>query len=100
MFSDEKIWRIRQGGKVRVWRRKGKRFDAKYTVPTVSKADGVMVWAAINGAGEVIIRRCPTTVDSKGYQGVLQSAMHFINPRYLTDFKFLPTPNLFSGPVA
>ena len=59
VFSDEKIWRIRQGGKVRVWRRRGMRFDAKYTTPTVSRVDGVMVWAAINGAGDVIIRKCP-----------------------------------------
>lgn len=84
VFSDEKIWRIRQGGKVRVWRRKGKRFDARYTVPTVAKAEGVMVWCAINGLGQVVVRRCPTTMDSKGYQEVLQSALHFIRPRFVT----------------
>ena len=81
VFSDEKIWRIRQGGKVRVWRRTGMRFNARYTVPTVAKAEGIMVWAAINSRGEVVIRRCPTTVDSMGYQSVLKSAKYFIAPR-------------------
>ena len=81
VFSDEKIWRTRKGGKVRVWRRRGKRYDAKFTVPTVAKAAGVMVWAAINGKGDVIVRRCPTSVDSAGYQDILKSALHFIRPR-------------------
>jgi transposase len=81
VFSDEKIWRIRKGGRVRVWRRKGKRFAAKYTVPTVAKAEGVMVWCAINSAGELVVRRCPTTVDSQGYQDILESAKKFIRSR-------------------
>ena len=81
VFGDENIWRIRQGGKVWVWRRRCKRFDAHYTVPTVSKAEGVMVWCAINGAGELVVRRCPTTVDSLGYQQILKSALKFIRPR-------------------
>jgi hypothetical protein len=67
---------------VRVWRRKGKRFDGRYTVPTVAKAEGVMVWAAINSDGEVVIRRCPTTVDSAGYQEILKSALSFIRRRF------------------
>lgn len=82
VFSDEKVWRMRPGGRVRVWRRRGKRYDAKYVVPTVARTEGVMVWAAINGKGDLIVKRCPTTVDSLGYQSILKSARHFIRGRF------------------
>ncbi len=81
VFSDEKIWRIRPGGRVRVFRRRGDRYNPKYTVKTVSKSVGVMVWCAINGRGDVLVRRCPEKVDAEAYQGILKSALTFIRPR-------------------
>lgn len=64
-----------------VWRRKGDRFKAGYTVPTVGQQDGIMVWAAMNGRGEVIVRKCPPKVNGLGYQAILKTAMRFIKPR-------------------
>jgi hypothetical protein len=78
VFSDEKIWRIRPGGKVRVWRRKGKRFDARYTTKTTQQSVGVMVWCAINSKGEICLRRCPELVNAAAYQSILGTALNFI----------------------
>lgn len=90
VWSDEKIWRVRQGGgRVRVFRRVGdNRFDPLYTIKTTGRAQGVMVWAAMNGDGDLIWRRCPDIMDSKAYIDVLKSAIHFIAPRYPFFFFF------------
>ena len=50
------------------WRRRGNRFKAKYTVPTAAKSEGVMVWAAMDATGKVIVRRCPKKVNAAAYQ--------------------------------
>jgi hypothetical protein len=50
-------------------------------MPSVAKSDGVMVWAAINGKGRVIVKRCPKVVDSRAYQGILKESIRFIRPR-------------------
>lgn len=81
VFSDEKKFRFRPGGVVKVWRRRGDRFKAKYTVPTVGQSDGVMVWAAMNSYGQVIVRQCPPKMNSTAYQAVLATALPFIKPR-------------------
>lgn len=81
VFSDEKIWRIRPGGRVRVFRRKGERYNPKYTQKTVGRSVGVMVWCAINSAGQVLIKRCPDTVDALAYQQILKESLPFIRPR-------------------
>ena len=62
----------------------GKRFDAKYSIPTTGMSLGVMVWCAINGKGELCLKRCPPRVDAVAYQGILQSAMGFIRPKATT----------------
>jgi hypothetical protein len=78
VFSDEKWWEIRPGSRVRVWRRKGQRCDPRYTVKTTAHPEKIMVWAAINGKGEVIVRLCADGVDAAEYQNVLGSALYFI----------------------
>ena len=73
VFSDEKIFRIRPGAvSVRCWRRKGEnRFKAKYTIPTTAKSEGIMVWAAMDSAGKVIVCRCPKKVNAAAYQACI-----------------------------
>lgn len=82
VFSDEKIWRIRPGGRVRVFRRRGDRYNPKYVQKTTAKSEGVMVWCAINGKGDVLVKRCPDRVDALAYQQMLKESLHFIRPRY------------------
>lgn len=84
VFSDEKMWRVRPGGKIRCWKPKNaSKFEAKYSLPSVAKSQGVMIWAAINGKGKVIIRRCPPKVNSAAYQDILATAMKFIRSRFV-----------------
>lgn len=79
IFSDEKIFRVRPGGTIRCWRRKSEsKYIAKYTVPTVQKAEGLMVWAAMNSKGRIVVRRCPPQVNAKAYQDILATALPFI----------------------
>ena len=60
ILSDEKIFRVRPGGVVRVWRLKGEnRFLPKYLVSSEQKPQGLMVWAAMKTDGSICIRRCP-----------------------------------------
>ena len=83
VFSDEKIWRIRPcTHHVRVWRKRGDRYDARYTVKTTARSVGVMVWVAINSSGEMMWKRCPDTVNALEYQNILSGALSFIRPRY------------------
>lgn len=85
VFSDEKIWRMRPcGQRVRVWRRRGDRYEARYCTKSTVKSMGVMVWCAINGNGDIIWKRCPDKVDAKAYQDILKSSLHFIRPRCTT----------------
>ena len=83
IFSDEKMVRVRPGGKIRCWMpRTAGRYTARYSIPSVAKAEGLMyVWSAINGRGEIILRRCPPKVNSVEYQTLLGSALPFIRPR-------------------
>lgn len=82
IFSDEKIWRIRPCSKnrVKVWRRRGDRYDAKYVAPTSSRSVGVMVWCAINGDGDMVWARCKDKVKAEDYQDVLKKHIKFIRP--------------------
>ena len=48
----------------------------------MQKPQGVMVWAAINGRGELIVRRCPPKVKARDYTNILNTALNFIKPRY------------------
>ena len=86
IFSDEKIFRVRPGAKVKYWVRKGaNRYLPKYIVNTEQKPQGVMVWAAMNSRGQICLRRCPPTVKAQDYCDILASAMTFIKPRYFSD---------------
>ena len=85
IFSDEKMFQVRPGGKIRGWMpRSAGRFASHYSIPSVAKPEGLMVWAAINGRGKLIVRRCPPKVNSVEYQRLLASSMTFIKPRYET----------------
>ena len=87
VFSDEKVFRLRLLKRVKCWRPKGTTgFEAKYRVPSVARVDGIMVWCAINGRGDLCLRRCPPVVDSKAYQDILESAKKFLNSRYIFAF--------------
>ena len=102
IFSDEKIFRVRPGGKIRFaskkfrfrfslnafrlrcWVQAGaSKYTARYTIRTVQKAEGLMVWAAMKSNGTIWLRRCPPKVDSAAYQSILGSALSFIRPRYV-----------------
>ena len=79
VFSDEKMFRFKPGDKVGVWRRRGEsRLRASYTVKTTTKSEGVMVWAAINSSGQVIVRQCPKKVKATDYQDILSESLSFI----------------------
>ena len=83
IFSDEKMWRMRPGGRIRCWRPKGaSKYLARYTIPAVAKSEGVMIWAAMNGNGDIIVRRCPKKINSMEYQRILQNSLQFIRHRY------------------
>ena len=43
IFSDQKIWRLRLGGRVRVWRKKGERYLPQYVQPTTQKSVGIIL---------------------------------------------------------
>ena len=84
IFSDEKIFRVRPGGTVKLWIPKtAKTFDARYTIPAVQKAEGLMIWAGMNGKGKLCLRRCPPKMRSTDYQSLLGSALSFIRPRFV-----------------
>lgn len=57
------------------------RYVAKYTIPSVQKAEGVMVWCAIKADGSICLRRCPPRVNAVAYRDILESAKAFIRPR-------------------
>jgi hypothetical protein len=79
VFSDEKMFRFRPGLQVGVWRRRGEsRLQAKYTVKTTQRSEGVMVWAAMNSSGQCIVKLCPKKVKSEQYQEILGDALGFI----------------------
>ena len=82
IFSDEKIFKVRPGGKVKYWKQINQsKFAAKYVIPQVQKAEGVMIWAAMNGKGNIVVKRCPPKVKSQDYQDILGQAATFIRPR-------------------
>lgn len=74
-----------------------KKFIPKYVVPTVSKSQGVMVWAAINGTGNILVKRCPPTVKGHDYCDILADSISFIRPRYTSFPAKRPSECLVSG---
>ena len=85
IFSDEKIFRCRPGAQIRCWRQvTEKKFLPNYVVPTTQKPQGVMVWAAMNGKGKLVVHRCPPKVKSGDYQAILGQYKRFICPRCVT----------------
>ncbi len=52
-------------------------------MPSVQKAESVMVWAAMKKNGAVCLRRCPPRMNAAAYQDILESAKAFIRPRYV-----------------
>ena len=95
VFSDEKIFRVRPGGQIRCWKQiSDKKFIAKYVIPQVQKAEGVIVWAAMNGHGQIVLKRCPPKVNSLAYQAILGQVTGFIRPRHAIGcFQRLPPPS-------
>jgi hypothetical protein len=61
----------------------------------LQKPQGLMVWAAINGRGQLILKRCPPKVKARDYQNILKSAKLFIKPRYKIHTKFVDPDSLF-----
>ena len=55
----------------------------RYVAQTVQKPQGLMVWAAINGHGQLVLRRCPLKVNAVEYQKIIDSTLRFVRPRYL-----------------
>ena len=58
------------------------KFEAHYRIPSIGKPDGLMVWAAMNGSGQLIVKRMPKIVHSAAYIATLESAKAFIQPKY------------------
>ena len=86
IFSDEKIFRVRPGARVKCWRMASEsKFLPKYIMPTVQKAEGLMVWAAMKSSGAISLRRCPPKLNAAGYQDILASAKPFIATRCDSD---------------
>ena len=82
IFTDEKMFRIRLCRKVAGWRPKSaSKFEARYQVATIGKAEGLMVWGAINGARQLILRRMPPIIDSIAYQQTFLESKGFLQPR-------------------
>lgn len=54
----------------------------RYVQPCVQKPESVMVWCAINGKGQLTLKRCPTRMKAKDYTSILASALSFIKPRF------------------
>jgi hypothetical protein len=51
VFSNEEMFRVHLCKKFSGWRpATGSKFEARYLIPSVGKAEGLMVWVAINGA--------------------------------------------------
>ena len=95
IFSDEKIFRVRPGARVRCWvAPNDSRFLPKYLTSSVQKPEGVMVWAAMKSSGAICLRRCPPKMNAAAYQGILASAKSFIKPRFVSS-NILAVFNLF-----
>lgn len=90
-FSDEKIFRARPGGLVRCWVQKGaNKYSAKYVTPVQQKPIGLMVWAAMDGKGNICLRRCPPKLNAVAYQDILATALSFIKKRCVQTCFLLP----------
>lgn len=83
IFSDEKVFKMRPGGRIKCWRHIGeKKIVAKYVQGVVQNSQGIMVWAAISGKGKLVFKRMPERVKSKEYQDTIRSVLNFVKPRY------------------
>jgi hypothetical protein len=78
VFSDEKMFRFKCGWRTGVWRKRGEQYKAQYCIKTTQKSKGIMVWAAMNSKGEVVVKLCPKKMSAAGYQEVLSDALGFI----------------------
>ena len=87
IWSDEKIFRVIPGGKIRCWKKINEsKYTARYCMPAVQKPLGVMVWAAMKRSGAICLRRCPPKVNSVEYQNILERSLRFVKPRLLPFF--------------
>lgn len=83
VFSDEKTFRLRPGGAIHRWLPKSANsFEAAYVTQVVQRPEGLMVWAAINGRGEICLKRCPRVMTAHDYQNILEASLGFIKTRY------------------
>lgn len=77
LFSDESTFRQYGSDKVVVRRPEGKRFEFRYTVPTVKHSVSVMVWGcfAAEGVGELYFLPERITMNAANYEMVLESCL-------------------------
>jgi hypothetical protein len=54
-----------------------------------------MVWAAMKGSGELIVKRMRAVVDSEEYKRTLLSAKDFLQPKYALRNAFAPKTAAF-----
>jgi hypothetical protein len=75
IFSDECRIEIFSTRRQFVRRPVGQRFNTKYTCKTVRHPFSILVWGFIKGDGSRMLVKCPTRLDSVGYQAVLKQGL-------------------------
>jgi hypothetical protein len=74
IFSDEsRFCQFSDGQKIKVWRRVGEEFDAKFIVPTVKMSPSVMVWGAIFYGGRSELCFIEGSIDKFVYVEILEA---------------------------
>ena len=76
IFSDEARIELYSRRRLYIRRPIGQRFRPRYTLKTVKfGGPSILVWGAIKGDGTKILCKCPSTLNSKKYQDVLDSSL-------------------------
>ena len=77
LFSDESSMKQFCVRKYRVWRPAGKRYEEKYTTPTVKHPPSLMVWGAMSAMGTASLSFLPpkTTMNGTKYVALLRSKL-------------------------
>jgi hypothetical protein len=75
IWSDERVFRLLEKGRVWVTRPSGRADDPKYVQPSESQGPSVMVWACFDGRGATALQFVEGTLDSHGYIQLLGRAL-------------------------
>ena len=77
LFYDESSMKQFSVRKYRVWRPEGKRYEEKYTTPTVKHPPSLMVWGAMSAIGTASLYFLPpkTTMDGTKYATLLKNKL-------------------------